>query len=145
MARAHNGVGEVSPRGFLFPNPSHTKIPKSSCRTIGGSVVVTASQDPDPGIVDLVNESMRLIYASGPTALQFAFQRFRFANTRKRFLLNLTNQANSTHQARSSNAATSNSKLINGVLERQTCPPPGCLHEAIFHRFAPEQICSFPF
>src|ERR1035438_5691302 len=51
----------------------------------------------------------------------------------------------STHQARSSNAATSNSKLLNDVLERQTGLPSGCLQEAIFHCFALQQICSFPF
>jgi len=41
------------------------------------SVVITASQYPDLVIVDLVNQSMRLIDTSGPTALQLVFQRFR--------------------------------------------------------------------
>ena len=49
----------------------------------------------------------------------------------------------STHQARSSKAATSNSKLVNDVLEGQTCLPAGCLQEAIFHGFALQQICGF--
>jgi len=38
-----------------------------------GSVVVTASQYPDLVVVDLVNKSMFLINASGPTTLQVVF------------------------------------------------------------------------
>jgi hypothetical protein len=63
--------------------------------------VVSASQYPNSVIGDLVNKSMRLIDASGPTTLQFVFQRFRFARAREGFSLNLTNQANDTKRLRS--------------------------------------------
>ena len=44
---------------------------------------------------------MRLIHPSGPTTLQFVFWGFRFAYARKRFPLNLANQANDTDSLRS--------------------------------------------
>jgi hypothetical protein len=44
---------------------------------------------------------MRLIDPPGPTTLQFVFWGFRFAYGRKRFPLNLANQANDTDGLRS--------------------------------------------
>jgi hypothetical protein len=50
----------------------------------------------------------------------------------------------STHQARSSNAATSNSKLLNGCLEPEPGLPMRRLQQAILHGFALQQVRGFP-
>src|SRR5260370_26098062 len=50
----------------------------------------------------------------------------------------------STHQARSSSAAASNSKLLNDCLEGYTLLALRGLQEATLHRFGLEQVCGFP-
>src|SRR2546425_13291686 len=51
----------------------------------------------------------------------------------------------STHQARSSNAATSNSKLLNDGLDRKPVLALLCLYKAALHRFGFQQIRCFTF
>lgn len=107
-------------------------------------VVVTASQYPDFVFLHLVDEAMLLIDSSGPAAGQFVLQRLGLAKPAKgsrcvsrinRIMRSACARSCSTHQARSSNPATSNSKLLNGCLERETGLPLGRLQEAILHRF----------
>ena len=46
----------------------------------------------------------------------------------------------STHHARSSNAAASNSKFLNGFVKREPLLTLASLEEAALHRFRPQQI-----
>jgi hypothetical protein len=51
----------------------------------------------------------------------------------------------STHQAKSSNAELSNSKLLKDFLEGRPALTLLGFDETSLHRFALDQICSFPF
>jgi len=89
------------------------------------SIVVPASKDPNLVFLHFMHKAVLLIDASGPTATQFVLQGF-------------------TNQARSSKAAASNSKLLNGHLEGETLPALFRLQETTLHRFGLEQVCGFP-
>src|SRR5712692_114687 len=81
------------------------------------SIVITALENSNLVLLNLVDEAMFLIDASGPTATEFVLQRLRFSDARIRFALYIPDQTNnaeshrpillSTHHPRSSKAALS--------------------------------------
>ena len=101
----------------------------------------------------LVDQAMLLIDAPWPAAAEFMFQRLGLAKTGKRIALHISNQSIihsgwvrscSSHHARSSKAAGSNSKLLNNCLEWYAFPALLRFKQSTLHRIRLEQRCRFP-
>src|SRR5438105_4858209 len=83
-------LGELEIRSTDVSRPA---LRSTAC---GGSVVITASEDSNFVLLNLIHKTMFLIDAPGPTAAQFVFQRLGFAQARERVALRFSNQANDT-------------------------------------------------
>jgi hypothetical protein len=68
----------------------------------------------------------------------------RWTSRTKRTIRSACARSCSIHQAKSSNAAESNSKLLNDSLERQPVPALRRGQQALLHRLRAKQICGFP-
>lgn len=98
----------------------------AACSIARVPVMVPTGQDSNLLFLTLIDKPMLRVDAPGPTALQFMLERFGLFNAFERIALNLSRMILgacarfcSTHHARSSNAAASNSKLLNDRLDRE--------------------------